>query len=235
MAAEIAAHKVLVVDDDEVIHELMAELLREHISVSFANNGPKALELARIHQPDLILLDVMMPRMDGWETCRRIREVTGIPIIFLTAKSDEPDRLQGFRLGADDYVPKPFSFPELVARVQAVLRRSALAGDSALADDKAVLICGPYRLDRARHLVTRDGQPLDLTPTEYRLLEVLMSQPGVVFSQEQLVTGTWGGEYADDTGYIRRYVWHLRQKIEPDPDNPQHLLTERGFGYRIVP
>ena len=228
--------QILLIDDDPSLQRLLGQYLEDAgFSVLHAITGQAGLKSLFDNRPDLILLDVMMPRMDGWETCRRIREVTGIPIIFLTAKSDEPDRLQGFRLGADDYVPKPFSFPELVARVQAVLRRSALAGDSALADDKAVLICGPYRLDRARHLVTRDGQPLDLTPTEYRLLEVLMSQPGVVFSQEQLVTGTWGGEYADDTGYIRRYVWHLRQKIEPDPDNPQHLLTERGFGYRIVP
>ena len=228
--------QILLIDDDPSLQRLLGQYLEDAgFSVLHAITSHAGLKSLFDNRPDLILLDVMMPRMDGWETCRRIREVTSIPIIFLTARSDEPDRLQGFRLGADDYVPKPFSFPELVARIQAVLRRAALAGDSALADDKSVLICGPYRLDRARHLVTRDGQPLDLTPTEYRLLEVLMSQPGVVFSQEQLVTGTWGGEYADDTGYIRRYVWHLRQKIEPDPDNPQHLLTERGFGYRIVP
>lgn len=169
-----------------------------------------------------------MPRMDGWETCRRIRELTDVPVIFLTAKDDEPDRLQGFRLGADDYISKPFSFPELTARIQAVLRRTRRESKT---ESKDLLIRGPFCLDRTRKLVTRDGEPLPLTPTEYRLLEVLMERPGIVFSQEQLVTAVWGQEYADATDYIRRYVWHLRKKIEPDPDHPQYLPTERGFGY----
>ncbi|MFQ5613416.1 MAG: response regulator transcription factor [Anaerolineae bacterium] len=225
--------RILLIDDDPSLHRLLGQYLDDAgFEVLHAESGQTGLKVLFDNRPDLILLDVMMPRMDGWETCRRIREMTQVPIIFLTAKGDEPDRLEGFRLGADDYVPKPFSFPELTARIQAVLRRTVQADSNASPGD--VLVCGPFRLDRARHLVTLNGEPLNLTPTEYRLLEVLMSRPGVVFSQEQLVTAAWGPEYADDTGYIRRYVWHLRQKIEPDPEHPQHLITERGFGYRFV-
>ncbi|MFQ5854296.1 MAG: response regulator transcription factor [Anaerolineae bacterium] len=224
--------EILLIDDDRSLHRLLGQYLEDAgFSVLHADGGQAGLKLLFEHRPDLILLDVMMPHMDGWETCRRIRELTDVPIIFLTAKGDEPDRLQGFHLGADDYVPKPFSFPELVARVDAVLRRASHADSSRQSDD--VLTCGPFRLDRARCVVTRDGQPISLTPTEYRLLEVLMSRPGAIFSQEQLVAAIWGPEYANDTGYIRRYVWHLRQKLEPDPDTPQYLLTEHGFGYRF--
>jgi two-component system KDP operon response regulator KdpE len=226
--------QILLIDDDSSLHRLLGQYLGDAgFTVLHAESGRAGLKLLFDHRPDLILLDVMMPRMDGWETCRRVRELTNVPIIFLTAKGDEPDRLQGFHLGADDYVCKPFSFPELVARIQAVLHRAERDADERPSDE--VLTCGPLRFDRAHHVVTRDGQTIDLTPTEYRLLEVLMGQPGVVFSQEKLVVAVWGAEYADDAGYIRRYVWHLRQKIEPDPNQPQHLLTERGFGYRIVP
>jgi len=226
--------QILLIDDDPSLHRLLGQYLEDAgFVVLHAESGQAGLKLLFDHRPDLILLDVMMPRMDGWETARRIRELTEVPIIFLTAKDDEQDRLHGFHLGADDYVPKPFSFPELTARIQAVLRRVAQAGSSVPPED--ILVCGPFRLDRARRLLTRNGHPIPLTPTEYRLLEVLMSRPGVVFNQEQLVTAVWGPEYADDIGYIRRYVWHLRQKIEPNPDEPQHLITERGFGYRFVP
>jgi len=226
--------QILLIDDDPSLHRLLGQYLQDAgFKTLHAESGPVGLKLLFDHRPDLIVLDVMMPGMDGWETCRRIRELTDVPIIFLTARREEPDRLQGFRLGADDYVPKPFSFPELVARIQAVLYRVNQSGEGR--PSGGVLTCGPFRLDRDRCLVTRDGQPIDLTPTEYRLLEVFMSRPDVVFDQEQLVTAVWGPEYIDDIGYIRRYVWHLRQKIEPDPDHPQHLLTERGFGYRFVP
>lgn len=226
--------QILLIDDDPALHRLLGQYLEESgFSMLHAENGPAGLKVLFDQRPDLIVLDVMMPKMNGWETCRRIRELTDIPIIFLTAKSDEPDRLQGFRLGADDYVPKPFSFPELEARLRAILRRSESVKNNQKNDDD-ILVCGPFRLDRARHLLSREGQSITLTPTEYRLLEALMRHPGVVFSQEQLVTEAWGPEYVEDTGYIRRYVWHLRHKIEPDPDHPQYLLTERGFGYRFM-
>ncbi len=226
--------RILLIDDDPSLHQLLGQYLEDAgFAVLHAESGQSGLKLLFRHRPDLIVLDIMMPRMDGWATCRRIREMTDVPVIFLTAKDDEPDRLQGFRLGADDYVPKPFSFPELVARIEAVLRRRHRPG-TAMATDDDVFICGPFRLDRARRSVTRDGEPIALTPTEYLLLEVLMSRPGVVFSPEQLVTAVWGPEYADHTGYIRRYVWHLRRRIEPDSDRPRYLVTERGFGYRFV-
>jgi len=227
--------QILLIDDDPALHRLLGQFLEDaQHQVLHARSGQEGLKLLFDYRPDLILLDVMMPKMDGWETCRRIREMTQIPVIFLTAKDDEPDRLQGFRLGADDYVSKPFSFPELVARVEAVLRRSEAKGGSAAPQTgSGALVCGSFRLDPARHIVTRNNEPLTLTPTEYRLLAVLLEHPGVVFSQEQLLTAAWGPEYAEDTGYIRRYVWHLRKKIEPDPNHPEHLLTERGFGYRF--
>lgn len=227
--------QILLIDDDPSLHRLLGQFLEDaQHQVLHAQSGQAGLKHLFDHRPDLILLDVMMPKMDGWETCRRIRELTQIPVIFLTAKDNEPDRLQGFRLGADDYVSKPFSFPELVARVEAILRRSEARSEAAPPPGSSgTLVCGSFRLDKARHLVTRNNEPLTLTPTEYRLLAVLLEHPGVVFSQEQLITAAWGPEYAEDTGYIRRYVWHLRKKIEPDPNHPEHLLTERGFGYRF--
>lgn len=226
--------QILLIDDDPALRRLLGQYLEEAgFSVLHAGSGPIGLKLLFTHRPNLIVLDVMMPKMDGWETCRRIRELSNTPIIFLTAKSDESDRLAGFRIGADDYVPKPFSFPELEARIRAVLRRSEQA-ESASETNDDVLVCGPFQLDRAHHLFSREGQPISLTPTEYRLLETMMRRPKIVFSPEQLVTAAWGPEYIDDTGYIRRYVWHLRKKIEPDPNNPQYLLTERGFGYRFT-
>ncbi len=228
------AYVILLIDDDPALHELLGQYLEESgFEVLHAESGFDGLKLLFNHRPDLILVDVMMPRMDGWETCKRIRELTDVPIIFLTAKSEEADRLEGFQLGADDFIAKPFSFAELVARIEAVLRRAGRVINTPI-DDSTIITCGPFQLDRNSRQATRDGVPLSLTPTEYHLLEVFMRRPNIVFSQEQLVMAVWGPEYADDTGYIRRYVWHLRQKIEPDPNHPQHLLTERGFGYRFI-
>jgi len=227
------AYSILLIDDDPSLHQLLGQYLEDvDFVVWHAESGTDGLKVLFEHRPDLILLDVMMPRMDGWETCRRIRELTDVPIVFLTAKSDEPSRLEGFRLGADDFIAKPFSFAELAARATAVLRRTGK--DTSPAGIGMPVVCGPFELDRDRHRATKNGQFLSLTPTEYHLLEVFMNRANTVFTQTQLVTAVWGPEYADDTGYIRRYVWHLRQKIEDDPNNPQHLLTERGFGYRFV-
>lgn len=224
---------VLLIDDNPSLHQLLGQYMEDAgFEILHAESGLDGLKVLFDNRPDLILLDVMMPRMDGWETCRRIRELTDVPIIFLTAKSDEMSRLEGFRLGADDFIPKPFSFAELAARVTAVLRRSGKLTESAT--DPNSEICGPFKLDRDRRQATKNGQLMELTPTEYRMLEVFIDHTNTVLSQKQLVTAVWGPEYADDTGYIRRYVWHLRQKIEDDPNHPQHLLTERGFGYRFV-
>jgi len=226
--------QILLIDDDPSLHHLLGQYLEEAgFSMLHAESGLAGLKILFEHRPQLILLDVMMPKMDGWEVSRRIRELTDVPIIFLTARSSEADRLMGFEYGADDFVAKPFSFPELAARIEAVLRRSGKA--TSPHNKRDIIVCGPFELDQDRRQATKNGAPLALTPTEYHLLEVLMKRTNTVFTQTQLVTAVWGPEYADDTGYIRRYVWHLRQKIEADPNNPQHLLTERGFGYRFVP
>lgn len=163
-----------------------------------------------------------MPNLDGWATLERIREMSPTPVILLTAKDTEGDKLRGFQLGSDDYVTKPFSFAELSARIDAVLKRSVGHGIQ-----QGILQVGGLVVDPIRHLVTRDGQPIELTPTEFKLLEVFMRAPGQVFApQEQLVSRVWGAEYADEVGYIRRYIWHLRQKIEPEPNEPTYLHNE---------
>ena len=225
--------QILLIDDDPPFYNLLAGFLEDSgFEVLYAQSGQAGLKLLYDHRPDLILLDLVMPDMDGWETCRRVRQLTDVPIIFLTAKEDEPARLECFRLGADDFVSKPPSFTELTARIEAVLRRTSQPVRGLPSEGN--LVCGPFRLDRARRLVIREGHPIRLTPTEYRLLEKLMSQPGVVFSQEQLLKAVWGPQYADAAGYVRNYVWHLRKKIEPDPNDPQYLISERGFGYRFM-
>lgn len=179
-------------------------------------------------RPDIVVLDVMMPHLDGWDTLSRIREMSKKPVILLTAKDTEQDKLRGFQLGSDNYVTKPFSFAELAARIEAVLRRNAGEETST-----TILRIGELVLDSARHVFTRAGQPIQLTPTEFKLLQVLMLQPGRIFTQAQLVEAVWGEEYADEVGYIRRYIWHLRLKIEPDPNNPTYIHNERGIGYKL--
>ena len=221
---------ILLIDDDASLHNLLSQYLEQQgYRVLHASDGREGLRQLFEQRPDLVVLDVMMPMLDGWATLERIRELSGLPVILLTAKDAEADKLMGFRLGSDDYVTKPFSFAELTARIEAVLKRSA--GNSALS---SVLQVGGLVLDPVRHLVTRDGNPIELTPTEFKLLEVFMSAPEQVFTQEQLVSRVWGDEYADEVGYIRRYIWHLRHKIEPEPDNPTYLHNERGIGYKLI-
>lgn len=221
---------ILLIDDDDSLLELLERYLSgAGYTVLAAPSGPEGLRLLYSKRPDLVVLDVMMPSMDGWEVCERIRELTDVPLIFLTVRATEADRLCCFRKGADDFLAKPFSFAELGARIEAILRRAAK--EPTESDD--VLVCGPFRLDRTRREVTRGGEPIELTPTEYRLLEIFMKRPDRVFTKEELVRDVWGPEYVDDTGYIRRYVWRLRRQIEPDQDARQYLVTERGFGYRF--
>ena len=223
--------KVLLIDDDVSILELLERYLdKAGYNVITAGNGIQGLQQLYEQRPDIVVLDVMMPRMDGWETCRRIREMTDVPIIMLTVKGEEPDKLKAFRLGVDDYVTKPFSFAELTARIRAVLQRAG-RGDE---EDRQLRIqVGGLVLDRKTRVAIRDNETIELTPTEFLLLSVLMGRAGEVISPEDLVTAVWGPDYVDATGYIRRYVWHLRQKIEPDPANPTYILNERGFGYRF--
>jgi len=223
--------KVLLIDDDVSILELLGRYLdKVGYEVVTAENGIQGLQQLYHQRPDIVVLDVMMPRMDGWETCRRIREMTDVPIIMLTVKGEEPDKLKAFRLGVDDYVTKPFSFAELTARIRAVLQRAGRVDEE---DRQLRLQVGGLVLDRKTRVAIRDNETIDLTPTEFLLLSVLMGRAGEVISPEDLVTAVWGPDYVDATGYIRRYVWHLRQKIEPDPANPTYILNERGFGYRF--
>jgi two-component system KDP operon response regulator KdpE len=181
-------------------------------------------------QPDIILLDVTMPDKDGWETLRRIREISNVPVIMLTARSDETDILHGFSLGADDYVTKPFSFAQLSARMHAVLGRSGQEDAT-----EAKLVSDGLEVDMRLKRAWRDGQVLALTPTEFKLLVMLMHHAGEVVSPKDLVKEVWGAQYASEIGHVRRYIWHLRQKIEPDPENPRYIHNDRGFGYRFGP
>jgi two-component system KDP operon response regulator KdpE len=223
--------KVLLIDDDVSILELLGRYLdNAGYEVVTAGNGVQGLQQLYHQQPDIVVLDVMMPRMDGWETCRRIREMTDIPIIMLTVKGEEPDKLKAFRLGVDDYVTKPFSFAELTARIRAVLQRAGRDGGP---DQQMRIQVGNLILDRKTRVAIRGNETIDLTPTEFLLLSVLMERAGEVISPEDLVRTVWGPDYVDATGYIRRYIWHLRQKIEPDPANPRYIFNERGFGYRF--
>lgn len=220
---------ILVIDDDTVLLGLLRQSLeRNGYAVETAANGLAGLQRAYEIHPNLVVLDVMMPRMDGWEVCARLREVTQVPIIMLTAKDEERDKLRGFRLGIDDYVTKPFSFAELTARVAAVLHRTQQAQP---AGRPRVYTAGDLVIDLESLRVTKKGVQISLTPTEFRLLAVLVENAGRVLTHEQLLDHVWGFEYAGDTGYVKRYVWYLRQKLEDDPNNPHYILTERGFGY----
>lgn len=220
---------ILLIDDDASLTGLLAEYLREQgHAVHTASDGQKGLRAFFEQKPDLVILDVTMPKMDGWETLKRIREMSRAPVIMLTARDEEPNVLRGFSLGADDYVTKPFSFAQLGARVKAVLGR---AGDPASSSER--LEAGALKVDFATRRVTRDGELIPLTPTEFKLLTTLMRRPGEVISAEDLVREVWGPQYANEIGFVRRYVWHLRQKVERDPEHPQYIHNERGFGYRF--
>lgn len=226
-----AGDKVLVIDDDTTLLNLLQQSLQKAgYEVMTATNGLQGLQKMYEERPDLIILDVMMPRMDGWETCRRIREMSQVPIIMLTAKDEEADKIRGFEYGVDDYVTKPFSFAELTARVTAVLHRTRQRPPQR---KPAVHRVNDLLIDLENRRVTKNGEVLDLTPTEYRLLATLVENAGRVLSHEQLLSDVWGPEYVDDTGYVKRYIWYLRQKLEDDPSQPEYILTERGFGYRF--
>lgn len=222
--------KILVVDDDPTLLRFLQDFLREEkYSVIAAANGNEALRQAYREHPDLVVLDVMMPGMDGWEVTARLRELSDVPIILLTAKSSEADKLRGFGLGVDDYLTKPFSFAELNARIQAVLNRARHKPLS----ERNLLQIGDLEVDWDRHEVRRAGQPLTLTPTEFRLLEVLARNAGKAVAETELVREVWGAYRQENTTTVRRYIFLLRKKIEPQPDEPRYILTVRGYGYRL--
>lgn len=224
--------KLLIVDDDEkLVVAIELYLSRAGYDIVTAADGLQGMQRMYSQRPDLIILDVMMPRMDGWETCRRIREISDVPVIMLTARGQESDRVMGLKLGADDYVAKPFSLKELEARVEAVLRRTRLhpadKGRILYADDKLVI-------DSERLEVSKGGERVQLTGTEQRLLFYLAENAGRVLTNEQILEAIWGAEYVNEVDYVKLYVWRLRQKIEEDTHQPRYILTERGIGYRFA-
>lgn len=227
-----APRVVLVVDDEpRMIRFIRMNLELEGYQVVEASNGIEALDQVRKHMPDLVVMDVMMPKMDGFETLRSLREITTVPVILLTVRSDEDDRIRGLELGADDYITKPFSPRELVSRVNAVLRRAEWPSPP----PRTVLrIDDRLSVDFNRHQVIVDDERIDLRPTEYRLLSHLIQNAGWVVPHETLLAKVWGYEYRDETHYLRLYINYLRKKIEPDPADPVYILTERGVGYRFV-
>ncbi len=227
------AKRILVVDDEtRMIGFIRMNLELEGFQVLEAHNGLEALESIRTNLPDLVILDVMMPELDGFETLRILREFSSIPVIMLTAKGEEDDRVHGLELGADDYITKPFGPRELSSRVRAVLRR---VDTPAGTPEKAILkIDDRLSIDFNRREVIVAGTHIKLRPTEYRLLYHLVENAGWTVTHEQLLAKVWGYEYRDEAHYVRLYVNYLREKIEADPANPQYILTERGVGYRFV-
>lgn len=224
---------VLVVDDEtRMIGFIRMNLELEGYRVIEAHNGLEALEAIRTKLPDLVLLDVMMPELDGFETLKMLREFSNIPTIMLTAKGEENDKVYGLELGADDYITKPFSPRELSSRVKAVLRRAEMPSSS---PDQAILKIDEHlQVDFNRREVIVDGEHIKLRPTEYRLLYHLIENAGWTVPHEQLLAKVWGYEYRDEAHYVRLYVNYLREKIEEDPSNPKYILTERGVGYRFT-
>jgi two-component system KDP operon response regulator KdpE len=208
-----------------MIHFIRLNLEHDGFQVFEATSGSQALDQMRDNLPDLILLDVMMPELDGFETLRLIREVSTTPVIMLTAKGEEDDKVRGLELGADDYVTKPFSPRELVSRVRAVLRRTEMPGETV---HEMIEVDDRLRIDFDRREVWVEDELVKLRPTEYRLLFHWVVQ------HEQLLAKVWGYEYRDETHYLRLYINYLRQKLEQDPSDPQYILTERGVGYRFV-
>lgn len=224
--------QILVVDDEErMVRFIRLNLEHDGFQVIEAYKGMKALDLVRTQLPDLVLLDVMLPDIDGFEVLRLIREASTVPVIMLTAKGEEEDRVRGLESGADDYIAKPFSPRELVSRVRAVLRRVQISSGSS---EGMIEVDERLKIDFSRREVWVDEKLVKLRPTEYRLLYHLVQNAGWVLSHEQLLAKVWGYEYQDEPHYVRLYINYLRKKIEEDPANPRYILTERGAGYRFI-
>jgi two-component system, OmpR family, KDP operon response regulator KdpE len=224
---------VLVVDDEKTLLDFVRRNLEiRNFKVFTASNGLEALAIFNTDNVDLVILDLMMPRMDGLETTRRIRQYSTVPIIILTALDEESDKVKAFDLGADDYLTKPFGVGELLARVKAVLRRSRWTEPPTR---QGRFIHGDIVVDLERHQVSVRGQEVKLTPTEFSLLVYLMEHSGKVLPHQAILRNVWGPEYGEETEYLRVYIGHLRQKIEDTPSQPKYLLTERGIGYRFDP
>lgn len=222
------AELILVVDDEESIRELIRfNLEKEGYTAVMAEDGPEALEIFRVNQPDLVLLDIMLPTMDGWEVCKAIRKESNTPIIMLTAKGDESERVSGLEMGADDYITKPFSPKELMARIKAVLRRAyPMEETTQVRLDELVI-------DIDRHEVTESGRPIALTPKEFELLLLLVKNQGKVLSRDMLLETVWGYDYGGETRTVDVHIRRLRQKLNDDPTNPRYIHTVHGVGYKV--
>jgi len=231
-------YKVLVVEDEPVLLETLEyNLARQGYEVCTAADGPTALEVAREEQPDLIVLDIMLPGMDGFEVCRTLRPEMSVPILMLTARDEEIDKVVGLEVGADDYMTKPFSMRELMARVKALLRRVRLDREELTAESAGVgserLAFGDLTIDLARCEVLREGEPLHLKPKEHDLLVFLARNRGIVLSRDLILERVWGWDYGGGSRTVDVHVRWLREKIEPDPASPSRIVTVRGVGYRF--
>ena len=225
--------KILVVDDELVFRDTLAfNLNRDGYEVLTAADGPTAVETALTAQPDLVLLDLMLPGISGIEVCKRVREYSNVPIIMVTAKDDEIDKVVGLEVGADDYLTKPYSYRELVARIRAVLRRSS--GDQAEDDAGEVLRVGRIEMDTGGHEVRVAGQEIQMPLREFELLELFLNNPDRVLARSQILDRIWGLNYIGDTKTLDVHVKRIRAKIEQDPGNPTALVTVRGLGYKLV-
>jgi DNA-binding response OmpR family regulator len=227
------ATKILIVEDDQnLLATLNYNLLKESYDVITAVDGAQALEIARNEKPELIVLDVMLPELSGFEVCRILRKEMTVPILMLTAKTEEVDKIVGLEIGADDYMTKPFSMRELLARIRAMLRRTDMAKLQPTGEQESLKV-GDLEIDIGRHQAFCKGSPLNLTPKEYDLLIFLARNKGFVFSREQLLDRVWGYDYAGGTRTVDVHIRWLRQKIETDPAHPRTLLTVRGAGYKL--
>jgi DNA-binding response OmpR family regulator len=229
----MAGSKILIVEDDpNLVAVLKYNLVKDGYEVVAADNGAQALDLARSERPELIILDLMLPQLSGFEVCRILRKEMTVPIIMLTARTDEIDKIVGLEIGADDYMTKPFSMRELLARVHAMLRRVNIDLQTPAAESESLEI-GDIKIIPNRHQAFCKDSPLELTPKEYDLLVFLARNRGFVFSREQLLERVWGYDYAGNTRTVDVHIRWLRQKIEADPKNPEHVLTVRGAGYKL--
>lgn len=228
------AISILVVDDEPSFREGLRQALKqEGFVVHLAADGEEALEMWRAHRPDLVLLDVMLPRMSGIDVCREIRSVDETPVIMVSARNEEIDAVVALEVGADDYVAKPYRVRELVARMRTVLRRASVAPPG-VGDDIVVLEAGALRLDRERHEVTRNGEEVQLPLKEFELLALLMDNKGLVVTRQTLIDRVWGYDYVGDTKTLDVHIKRLRAKVEPNADTPELIVTIRGLGYKLV-
>jgi two-component system OmpR family response regulator len=233
MENKMAATKILIVEDDQnLLATLKYNLSHESYDVVAAVDGARAIEIARKEKPDLIVLDVMLPQLSGFEVCRILRKEMTVPILMLTAKTEETDKVVGLEIGADDYMTKPFSMRELLARIRAILRRAEMTTPQPV-DEIQPLKVGDLEIDIARHRAFLRDSELELSLKEFDLLAFLVKNRGFVFSREQLLEKVWGYDYAGDTRTVDVHIRWLRQKIESDPSNPRWLVTVRGVGYKL--